>query len=76
VNLDKWLAILVATGRYPTRDTLNLASLTGAGSTFNVTGTGADVAERSSLRADGIDQGQIRLDAGRELWEITLPVLP
>lgn len=76
VNLDEWLAILAATGHYPTLDTLNLANLIGAGSEYNVTGTRADAAERSSLRADGLDQGQIRQDAGQELWGITLPVLP
>ena len=76
MNLDEWLAILAATGHYPTLDTLNLANLTGAGSTFNVTGTRADAAERSNLRADGLDPGQIRQDAGQELWGITLPVLP
>ena len=76
VNLDEWLAILVATGHYPTLDTLNLANLTGAGSEYNVTGTRADAAERSSLRADGLDQGQIRRDAGQELWGTTLPTLP
>ncbi len=32
--------------------------------------------QRSSLRADGLDQGQIRQDAGQELWGITLPTLP
>jgi hypothetical protein len=48
----------------------------GAGSEYNVIGTRADVAERSRLRADGLDQGQIRQDAGQELWGITLPVLP
>jgi conjugal transfer mating pair stabilization protein TraN len=76
VNLDEWLAILAATGHYPTLDTLNLANLTGAGSEYNVTGTRADAAERSTLRADGLDQGQIRQDAGQELWGITLPTLP
>jgi conjugal transfer mating pair stabilization protein TraN len=76
VNLDEWLAILAATGHYPTLDTLNLANLTGAGSEYAVTGTRADAAERSNLRADGLDQGQIRQDAGRDLWGITLPVLP
>jgi hypothetical protein len=57
-------------------DTLNLANLTGAGSEYNVTGTRADAAERSTLRADGLDQRQIRQDVGQELWGITLPVLP
>jgi hypothetical protein len=47
-----------------------------AGRQYNVTGTRADAAERSRLRADGLDQGQIRQDAGQELWGITLPVLP
>ena len=42
MNLDEWLAILAATGHYPTLDTLNLANLTGAGSEYNVTGTRAD----------------------------------
>jgi conjugal transfer mating pair stabilization protein TraN len=76
VNLDEWLAILAATGHYPTLDTLNLANLPGAGSEYNVTGTRADAAERSTLLADGLEQGQIRRDAGQELWGITLPVLP
>ena len=57
-------------------DTLDLAHLTGTRSEYAITGTRADAAERSNLRADGLDQGQIRQDAGQELWGITLPVLP
>jgi conjugal transfer mating pair stabilization protein TraN len=76
VNLDEWLAILARTGHLPTAGNLDLEHLTGAGSIFNVTGTRADAAARGTLRTEGLDQGQIRQDAGQQLWGVTLPVLP
>jgi hypothetical protein len=72
----RWAFVPLGIGLPSRAPRVNRANWTGAVSTFNVTGTRADAAERSRLRADGLDPGQIRQDAGQELWGINLPVLP
>lgn len=53
VNLDEWLAILQQNGRLPTADNINIDSLTGSGSVFNVDGTRKNVQERTLKRLEG-----------------------
>ncbi|WP_323705345.1 conjugal transfer mating pair stabilization protein TraN [Thiorhodovibrio frisius] len=68
IDLSEWLAILAESGQYPTAANLDIETLTGTGSELS-TGTRADAAERSVLRADGLDGGDIVHDAASTLRE-------
>ncbi len=76
VNLDEWLALLGATGHFPSAATLNLEALTGAGSALDIGGTRPEAAARSTTRSEGLDSDQTRRDAELELWGGALPALP
>lgn len=76
VNLDEWLAILLETGQFPTLDRLNMAALTGTGSTLDADGNRLDAAQRTTKRSDGIDAAAVRQQAETEWWTNTLPTLP
>lgn len=67
VNLDEWLAILQQNGHLPTADNINIDSLTGSGSVFNVDGTRKNVHERTLKRLEGVDVDNIRKKATQEV---------
>lgn len=63
VNLDEWLAILQKNGRLPTVDNLDIDSITGKGSVFNVDGKRKNALERAEERIWEIDVDAIRRKA-------------
>lgn len=67
VNLDEWLGILQANGQFADPSTLNLDSLTGAGSAFDVDGTRLNAAERAQGRLEGNDLDKVRQDAASSI---------
>lgn len=62
IDLSEWLAILVQSGQYPSAADLTLEALTGLDSDLS-TGDRANAAERSALRAHGLDGGDVVHDA-------------
>ncbi|HCP2071632.1 TPA: conjugal transfer mating pair stabilization protein TraN [Escherichia coli] len=63
VNLDEWLGILQQNGKFPTPGSINIDSLTGAGSDFNINGDRKNAQERALQRLDGIDIDAKRKEA-------------
>ncbi|WP_323697046.1 conjugal transfer protein TraN [Thiorhodovibrio litoralis] len=68
IDLSEWLAILAESGQYPTAANLDIETLTGTGSELS-TGARADAAERSVLRSDGLEGGDIVHDAAGTFYE-------
>lgn len=68
VNLDEWLGILQQNGKFPDPESINLESLTGSGSAFNVDGSRQDASQRVMDRLEGIDVDKIRRDKAREIF--------
>ncbi|RTV04526.1 conjugal transfer mating pair stabilization protein TraN [Pseudomonas aeruginosa] len=68
VNLDEWLGILQQNGKFPDPTSLNLDTLTGAGSDFNIDGTRQDASKRVMERLEGINVDRIRNDKAREIF--------
>mgnify|MGYP007078473656 FL=1 len=52
INLDEWMALLQSTGNWPNADEIDINSLTGAGSTFDL-GSRVDAEERARARLEG-----------------------
>ncbi|EGQ9728219.1 conjugal transfer mating pair stabilization protein TraN [Vibrio cholerae] len=67
VNLDEWLGLLQANGKFPESSAIDLDSLTGAGSVFNTDGTRLNAADRAQERLKGVDLDAVRKDAGDSL---------
>lgn len=67
VNLDEWLGLLQANGKFPESSAIDLDSLTGAGSVFNTDGTRLNAADRAQERLNGVDLDAVRKDAGDSL---------
>ncbi len=67
VNLDEWLGLLQANGKFPESSAIDLDSLTGAGSVFNTDGTRLNAADRAQERLKGVDLDSVRKDAGDSL---------
>lgn len=67
VNLDEWLGILQANGQFAAPSSINLDTLTGAGSAFDVDGTRLNAEERAHSRMDGADLDKIRKNAANSL---------
>ena len=67
VNLDEWLGILQANGKLPEPSSIDLDSLTGAGSVFNTDGTRLNAADRTHERLNGVDLDAVRKDAENSL---------
>jgi len=63
VNLDEWLGLLQANGKFPESSAIDLDSLTGAGSIFNTDGTRLNAVERTHKRLDGVDLERIRRES-------------
>ena len=63
IDLDEWLGILKQNGKYPDSSSLNLDTLTGSGSVFNVDNTRKDTQERSVERLKNIDVDEKRREA-------------
>src|SRR3546814_3670659 len=61
VNLDEWMAILQSTGNWPNAEDINIESLTGAGSTFDL-GSRVDAEERARERLKDSAVDDTRLD--------------
>lgn len=61
VNLDEWLGILQSTGHWPNPDEINIDTLTGAGTTFDL-GSRVNAEERALKRLEGTDIDQARYD--------------
>lgn len=61
VNLDEWLGILESTGNWPNPEEIDITSLTGAGTTFDL-GSRADAEQRAMERMEGTDIDQARYD--------------
>ena len=76
VHLDEWLAILFATGHFPSAETLDIEGLTGSGSLLSGGAARPDAAGRTLERTTGTDAEQRRIDAEDELWSDALPNLP
>ncbi|MBE4620282.1 conjugal transfer mating pair stabilization protein TraN [Vibrio navarrensis] len=68
VNLDEWLGILQQNGKFPDPSSLNLDSLTGAGSDFNIDGSRKNAQERTLERLNGIDVDKARRDLASEIF--------
>ncbi|WP_328986278.1 conjugal transfer mating pair stabilization protein TraN [Thiorhodovibrio winogradskyi] len=75
IDLSEWLAILAESGQYPIAADLDIETLTGTGSELS-TGARADAAERSVLRAEGLNGGDIVHDAAGTLREQIRADLP
>lgn len=61
VNLDEWLGLLQSTGHWPNPDEINIDTLTGAGTTFDL-GSRVNAEERALKRLEGTDIDQARYD--------------
>ncbi|ECT7562163.1 conjugal transfer mating pair stabilization protein TraN [Salmonella enterica subsp. enterica serovar Cerro] len=68
VNLDEWLGILQQNGKFPDPSSLNLDSLTGAGSDFNIDGSRKNAQERTLERLNGVDVDKARRDLASEIF--------
>ncbi|UIP27672.1 conjugal transfer mating pair stabilization protein TraN [Photobacterium sp. TLY01] len=68
VNLDEWLGILQQNGKFPDPSSLNLDSLTGAGSDFNIDGSRKNARERTLERLNGVDVDKARRDLASEIF--------
>ncbi|PXF29821.1 conjugal transfer protein TraN [Pokkaliibacter plantistimulans] len=68
VNLDEWLGILQQHGKLPDPSSLNLDSLTGAGSDFNIDGSRKNAQERTLERLNGVDVDKARRDLASEIF--------
>ncbi|EKF9146789.1 conjugal transfer mating pair stabilization protein TraN [Vibrio cholerae] len=68
VNLDEWLGILQQNGKFPDPSSLNLDSLTGNGSDFNIDGSRKNTKERTLERLNGIDVDKARRDLASEIF--------
>ncbi|NAX20193.1 conjugal transfer mating pair stabilization protein TraN [Vibrio sp. V39_P1S14PM300] len=68
VNLDEWLGILQQNGKFPDPSSLNLDSLTGAGSDFNIDGSRKNAQERTLERLNGVDVDKTRRDLASEIF--------
>ncbi|CAM5561102.1 hypothetical protein ECAE60S_04543 [Eoetvoesiella caeni] len=64
VNLDEWLGILQANGHWPNADNINIESLTGAGTTFDL-GERINAQERALERLKDTDIDQARIDVSK-----------
>jgi len=63
INLDEWLGILQQNGQFPDPNSINLDSLTGAGSDFDTDGSRKNAQERTLERLKGIDVDAKRKEA-------------
>lgn len=65
INLDEWLGLLKISGQFPDPSKLNMETITGSGSTYNINFEGngrANSTDRAEKRLDGIDIDQLRKD--------------
>ena len=63
VDLDRWTAMLVESGQFPNPNSINLDSLTGNGSAFDIEGFGynrENALERTQSRLEGIEVDKVR----------------
>lgn len=67
VNLDEWLGLLQANGKFPESSAIDLDSLTGAGSIFNTDGTRLNAVDRTHKRLDGVDLERIRRESASSI---------
>ncbi|MBK5942222.1 conjugal transfer protein TraN [Halochromatium roseum] len=75
IDLSEWIALLTQAGQFPLPENLDLEALTGTGSELS-TGARADAAERSAVRAEGLDAGEIGQQAADQVWEEVRRGLP
>lgn len=68
VNLDEWLGILQQNGKFPDLSSVNLESLTGSGSDFNIDGGRLNTEERTLNRLNGIDVDAKRREAAQQIF--------
>ncbi|SHG13859.1 Type-1V conjugative transfer system mating pair stabilisation [Vibrio gazogenes DSM 21264] len=68
VNLDEWLGILQQNGKFPDPSSVNLESLTGSGSDFNIDGGRLNTEERTLNRLNGIDVDAKRREAAQQVF--------
>ncbi|HCJ7277506.1 TPA: conjugal transfer mating pair stabilization protein TraN [Vibrio cholerae] len=68
VNLDEWLGILQQNGKFPDPSSVNLESLTGSGSDFNIDGGRLNTEERTLNRLNEIDVDAKRREAAQKVF--------
>ncbi|TVQ85894.1 MAG: conjugal transfer protein TraN [Chromatiaceae bacterium] len=68
VDLTEWLALLAASGNFPTAANLDIEALTGSGSLLAAGGPRENAAERARSRTEGLDAETLRNEAEAEHW--------